>query len=142
MMHSRDDRQQRVYQWAVRTFGVGASQRDERLCRFFEEALEFVQACGVSRAMVNTIVEYVYSRPVGEARQEAGAAGLTLLAACEVLGFSADDAERAEFVRALSKDPTKLRDKQNVKAAAGVGVHICACRRADDPGACACRGVR
>ena len=59
----------------------------ERNHRFIEEALELVQACGCSKKDVLMLVDYVYDRPVGEIKQEAGGAMITLAALCIANGI-------------------------------------------------------
>ena len=117
---ARDTRQASVYLWAKKTFGEIAARLPERVSRLTEEVLEFAQACGIAKSDVLRLVDYVYARPVGDPRQEAGGVGLTLLAACECLGFSAEGAECAEWNRVQAIDVEVFRKKHNTKAAEGV----------------------
>lgn len=120
----RQRRQAKVLAWAVSTFGSIAKEPEERINRFLEESLELVQALNFSKERVMCLVEYVYSRPPGETFQEVGGVSLTLLALCQSLGLSADEAEAMEILRVLSADRSKFRDKQNRKAEAGVGGQV------------------
>ena len=75
--------QKRAMYWAKRCFGLTlATDIRERNQRFIEEALELVQACGMTRREAWGAVSYVYGRPVGEKRQEVGGAYTTLAALC------------------------------------------------------------
>lgn len=78
--------QLRVYFWMMKVFGAKffpiASDKRERNFRFVEEALELVQAAGMTRAEVDTLADYVYARPVGVLAQEVGGVELTLVALC------------------------------------------------------------
>lgn len=120
----RDIRQTRVLTWVSDTFGAIATDQHERCARFIEEAIELAQSVGMPGSRVTALVDHVYSRPAGEARQEAGGVGITLLALCEVIGVSADGAEQAEFARVLSIDRERFRARQNVKADAGVAIRV------------------
>jgi hypothetical protein len=118
---SRNERQRIVFEWAVATFGKIASDPNERIDRFIEEALELAQAHGVNKHRVLDILEYVFSRPAGDVIQEIGGVGVTLMAYGESVSIHADDAEIVEVARILAADRTKFREKQDAKAAAGVG---------------------
>lgn len=121
LRYFRGRRQSAVMKWAVSAFGDIAEDPQERINRFIEESIELAQALGVDKDRVCHIVNYVYSRPVGEIFQEVGGASLTLLALCETIGINTDDAEAIELERVLGMDLEKLRAKQNSKAEAGVG---------------------
>ncbi len=118
----RDRRQSHVYAWARSTFGEDAAVPNERAYRFLEEALELVQAEGISAADVALLTVHVFQKPKGEPEQEAGGVGVTLLAYCESKGFSAEQAERLEAERVFAIDPVYFRRRHNVKADAGVAV--------------------
>src|SRR5579872_2306460 len=75
--------QQHVEPWLLACFGEQiAADTVERNHRFFEEAAELVQACGMPKHEAHQLVEYVYGRPVGEPNQEAGGVMVTLAALC------------------------------------------------------------
>lgn len=64
-------------------FGAAISaDRPERSHRFVEESLELGQALGCTREAAHQLVDYVFSRPVGEPRQEVGGVMVTLAALC------------------------------------------------------------
>lgn len=116
----RDSRQFQVIRWCADTFGFGvATDGRERAKRFLEEAIELAQACGISFDELEDVAAHVYSKPVGDIAQEIGGVGVTLLALAHNFGFSADEAERKELDRVLSKDPAHFRARQDAKAAAG-----------------------
>ncbi len=110
-----------VYDWAVNTFGIVATSQDERAARFLEEAIELVQAMGLSEIMAEAILARVYSRNPGDPAQEIGQAQLTLECLAETAGFCADAEAELEFerIRRLPKDYFVRR--QNAKAKIGIG---------------------
>lgn len=66
---------------------VATADRPQRAHRFLEEALELFQAVGCSRDEAYQLVDYVFSRPVGEKTQEVGGVMVTLAALCNAWGF-------------------------------------------------------
>lgn len=69
--------------WIRECFGEEfARSKKERALRFIEEALEVVQASGLTQGEALTLVDYVFSRPVGEVKQEVGGAVVCLAALC------------------------------------------------------------
>jgi hypothetical protein len=156
-MYSTDrfTRQIFVRQWVVNTFGVNAMGIEERILRFFEEATELAQACGLTKAAALRILNHVYSRPVGETPQEVGGVGVTLLALCAALDLGADELEELEVSRI--KDPkltAKIQRKQLMKIRAGIsafrecldcagrGWHVGECHPQEVCGACDGKGYK
>jgi hypothetical protein len=119
-MSDRDDRQARIFEWARSTFGEANIGPHERLRRFIEEAVELAQAGGLTREQIEAIVQHVYAKPPGVPQQEAGGVGVTLLAYCQAMGFSADASESAEVERVLAIDPAYFRRRHDMKAEAGI----------------------
>lgn len=119
-IETRDDRQRATAAWAARTFGGSCMTLRERAARFAEEAIELVQACGLSEEDVLRLIDYVYNRPVGTITQEAGGVGVTLMALCEVAGVSADTEEARELVRVQAKSTAHFRARHEAKAAQGI----------------------
>ena len=117
----RDHRQRVVAEWTLRTFGAESMTIEQRTLRFLEEALEVAQ-CFVSKEDAQRLLDYVYTRPVGNPKQEIGGVGVTLLVLAEVLGLSASAEEMRESdrVRAIPRDV--FRARHNAKAAAGIAV--------------------
>ena len=109
------DLQKETADWVVETFGE-ASSNDivERPLRFLEEALELVQAVGLSKEEVLNIVNYVYDRPVGETFQEIGGVLLTLSALASAVNVSLGDAWTIELARAKA-NVDKILAKQASK---------------------------
>jgi len=122
-MTKRDDRQQAVHKWVRETFGERTLALEERVMRVLEEAAELAQAEGLTRVKALAIIEHVFNKPDGDPMQEAGGVGVTLLAYCAARGISAELAEDMEFKRVQSIDPARFRERQNVKAAVGIGIH-------------------
>lgn len=119
-MMERDARQKLVLEWVKNTFGPATTGSHERALRLLEEAIELVQAEGITRSEVEAIIDHVFRKPPGKPEQEAGAVGVTLLAYCEARGFSADAAERIEYERVSKIDPSHFRARHNLKADAGI----------------------
>jgi hypothetical protein len=119
-------RQQRAFEWCRRAFGVSvAENRPERAARFLEEAIELAQVVGLPEEAAARLVRHIYSRPVGEIRQEVGGVSVTLLILCEQLGINADWEEAKELARVVAKtaqDPEHFAHRLDAKAAAGVGI--------------------
>ena len=73
--------QYRVKPWMDKCFGSTISKdRIERNHRFLEEALELVQACECTAEEAHQLVDYVFSRPIGDKPQEVGGVMVTLAA--------------------------------------------------------------
>ena len=115
--------QARVGEWVRTRFGTGHDRR-ECAMRLLEEAVELAQAEGVGKAETGRVVAYVFDKPAGEPDQEAAGAGVCLLA----WGAAADrplwQLIEAEIERIHSKTADHFRARQNVKAAAGIGVRV------------------
>jgi len=96
--------QQRVQPWMLACFGeMIAGDREERNHRFFEEAAELVQACGMSASEAHQLVDYVYGRPVGEPAQEVGGVMVTLAALCLANDMDMHAAGETELARIWTK---------------------------------------
>ena len=107
--------QQRVQPWMMSCFGPEISaDRIKRNHRFIEEALELVQATGCTKSEAHQLVDYVYSRPVGEPPQEVGGVMVTLAALCLANGYDMHEAGETELARIWTK-VEKIRAKQAAK---------------------------
>ncbi|WP_196484968.1 hypothetical protein [Burkholderia stagnalis] len=107
--------QSRVQPWLLECFGAEiASNRAERNHRFLEEALELVQACGCTASEAHQLVDYTFSRPLGEPTQEIGGVMVTLAALCLANGRDMHAAAEAELARVWTK-VEQIRAKQAAK---------------------------
>ncbi|WP_454710994.1 hypothetical protein [Cupriavidus nantongensis] len=107
--------QERVQPWMMECFGAEiAADQQERNHRFLEEALELVQACGATASEAHQLVDYVYSRPVGEKHQEVGGVMVTLAALCLAHGLDMHVAGETELARIWTK-VEQIRTKQAAK---------------------------
>ncbi|HET7675664.1 MAG TPA: hypothetical protein VFL54_09105 [Gammaproteobacteria bacterium] len=107
--------QARVVSWLLKCFGSEISKdRTERSYRFLEEALELVQACGCSRKEALQLVDYTFSRPLGEKKQEVGGVMVTLAALCAAQGIDMMQSGEVELKRVWTKIP-QIRAKQQAK---------------------------
>ncbi len=117
---ARDRRQADVIAWARRAFGDDqAVSIPQRGLRLLEEAIEAFQAAGGEGVQGHELIDYVFGRPVGELRQELGGIGVTVLCLAAAAGISADEAERMEVERVLSKPLDYFRQRNAAKNAAG-----------------------
>ncbi|HEX8610217.1 MAG TPA: hypothetical protein VF800_02930 [Telluria sp.] len=107
--------QHRVQPWMMACFGpMIAGDAEERNHRFFEEATELVQACGMTAAEAHELVDYTFGRPVGEKHQEVGGVMVTLAALCLAQGLDMHDAAEVELARIWTKVDA-IRAKQAAK---------------------------
>jgi hypothetical protein len=101
--------QERVADWGRAAFGeqmiveTSLSVKAERCHRFMEESLELVQAAGTTKEEVLQLVDYVYSRPVGELPQEIGGTLVCLAALCWKFGEDMDALGEQELARIWTK---------------------------------------
>jgi NTP pyrophosphatase (non-canonical NTP hydrolase) len=117
---NRDRRQAEVARWAAECFGrEQATSLPQRGIRLLEEAVELAQAAGCERAMALALVDYVFSRPVGELGREIGGVSTTLLALAEAAGTSADEEEAREVARVLAAPREHFAARNAAKNAAG-----------------------
>ncbi len=104
--------QSRVRPWLVACFGEDFDQEHHaREARFIEEAIELFQARGRSFDELISVAKYVYSRPVGEVRQEVGGVMTTLAALCIISKIDMHEAGEAELARIWTKVEA-IREKQ------------------------------
>lgn len=107
--------QARVWSWIVTCFGNDvAFNKEERSDRFLEEVFELLQSGGYDPSRVDALKAYVWSRPVGEPKQEAGGVMLTLSALLSASEINMRDASETELERVWSKIE-KIRAKQAAK---------------------------
>lgn len=99
-MRLSDNFQIRVAEWRAACFGRNvAFDKDERLHRFVEEALEPAQASGCSKDDVVQLVDYVFSRPPGDLAGEVGGVMVTLAGLCEASDINLEDSGELELAR-------------------------------------------
>jgi hypothetical protein len=123
MKLTRDGRQHAVHIWCIRAFGSEhASSVPQRAVRLLEETIEAYQAAGASAEMAHKLVDYVFSRPVGDLAQELGGIGVTLLALAEAARLNADDEEEREVNRVLSLPLEHFTKRNKAKDEAGFNV--------------------
>ncbi len=116
----RDQRQGMIADWAKKAFGeVEATSLPQRGLRLLEEAIEAFQACGGDEEIAHKLVAFVFARPKGTVAQELGGVAVTTLALAAAAGLSADEEERREVHRVLSKPPREFTERNASKNAAG-----------------------
>ena len=106
--------QQRVADWMAACFPPSASlDREERVYRFLEEALELAQSSGCSRKDAHLLVNYVFSRPVGLPELEVGGVMVTLAGLCAAAGIDMNDAANHELERNWARIDAIRRKQAN-----------------------------
>lgn len=119
-IYERDARQEWVFDWVTEAFGAEhANSLPARSTRFLEEAIELYQAAGGDLAMAHKLLDFVFSRPIGELPKEIGAVGLTLLSVAAAAGVNCDAEELREVDRVTSQDPAVFATRNREKNAAG-----------------------
>jgi hypothetical protein len=106
-----------VKNWLVECFGqTTANDRVERNWRFLEEALELVQSLGSSAEDAHKLVDYVFSRDVGEPFQEVGGTMVCLAGLCAAASIDMENAALTELERINSSEiMEKIRRKHAAK---------------------------
>lgn len=109
------DLQHEVAGFVLDTFGDQlALDPVERGARFIEEALELIQATGITREHAHAMVDYVYDRPVGKVADEVGGAGITLMALANVEQLNVLQCVAETLGRAEGRIE-KIREKNKAK---------------------------
>lgn len=107
--------QNRVNNWMMECFSMQICRDTvERNHRFLEEALELVQSLGCTQSEAMQLVDYVFSREVGEPTQEVGGVVVTLAALCLANDFDMMQCGETELARIWTKID-KIREKQASK---------------------------
>lgn len=119
--------QKDVLDWVRNTFGQEYLNDRERALRFIEEALELVQAIGLSTVEVMAVLNHVYARPEGYYPQEMGGVMITLEALAEHLGVNLDEQSCSEWSRINGLPQSHFDAAAKRKQSAGV----CCVLRAD-----------
>lgn len=87
---------------------------DERIARFLEEALELVQALGMTRDAALQLVYYTFSRPAGEPAQEFGGMLTTAAVLADFTGRDLMACGEAELARVWAPEVIeKIRGKRS-----------------------------
>jgi hypothetical protein len=109
--------QKRVLFWAKKCFGLTlATDVNERNQRFAEEALELLQACGMTKRSVLGAVKYVYNRQIGEKKQEVGGTYTTLALLCAANGIDMVAEGERDLLEIDNEETSKrIREKRMTK---------------------------
>src|SRR6185312_5264384 len=83
---------------------------EQRSFRFLEEALELAQAVGTTREEALKLVDYVYSRPIGQVGQEIGGVMVTLAGVATVCAELVNSCAEDELARCIA-NTAKIRMK-------------------------------
>lgn len=96
--------QTKVDAWIIACFGQKVrDDKIERNHRFLEEALELVQSTGCTANEAHQLVDYVFSRPIGDPGPEVGGTMNTLAALCNANGIDLDHEAEHELARIWGK---------------------------------------
>ena len=113
--------QDRVWRWLHECFGFKvANDLTERCDRALEEHLELLQSLGYDRERIPLLVDYVYSRQIGEPSQEVGGVMVTLAALCAVAEI---DMEEAAFVELVRIETPSIMERIRAKQASKRDIH-------------------
>lgn len=119
--------QDRASEWAVECFGkADAMNRQMRIFRFLEEALELAQAGGCSKDEAARVLEYVFGRPIGAINQEVGGTMVSLAVLCEAFGLDMEGCAEAEYTRILA-NVEKIRARHAAKPLFADSAQRCRC---------------
>lgn len=113
-------RPKRFLRWAFEMFGHVAHDRQERLSRFVEEAVELAHAENMPRELLGKITERVYSRERGFVAKEIGQAQATLEMFAESIGLSSDGEAQREWDRVQSIPREEWERRHSAKVALGI----------------------
>jgi NTP pyrophosphatase (non-canonical NTP hydrolase) len=118
--------QSECFNWATRCFGEQiVKDTRERGRRVVEEACELGQAAGLTKEDCHQLVDYVFSRPVGDAWQEVAGTLVTVLTLAGAMGIDAETAIDTELDRINLPDVfAKIRLKQVSKELHGIGTSV------------------
>ena len=106
------DFQDAVDEWMLKCFGKTIARDTlERNHRFLEEALELVQSKGCTKDEAHQLVDYVFSRPVGDPEEEIGDTLLSLAALCTASKFSMEKCAIQGLLKATKKTE-QIREKR------------------------------
>lgn len=114
------NRPKEFLQWAVDMFGQIALDRQERLSRFVEEAIELAHAEGMRLDLMEKIVARVYSRERGNTAKEIGQAQACLETFAESIGLSSDAEATIEFERVKAIPKEEWTRRHSAKVALGI----------------------
>ena len=117
----RRHRQERMMAWCRGVFGAMGTGVHERALRFLEEAVELVQALGMTETQAMRVLRYVYSRSPGEPEQELGGVAVTLNTLADACGLLLGECEENEFRRVQTMPKDVLIKSQRRKANNGIG---------------------
>lgn len=113
--------QQIALDWAIRCFGSEhVYDLPTRSLRVAEEAIELVQAFGISKEKALQLVEMVYARPEGSVTQEIGGVAMTLTVLCAAQGVDLDVMFNYELRRVLAKDTAHFAKRNEEKIQLGM----------------------
>jgi uncharacterized protein (DUF1499 family) len=115
--------QKRAMYWGKNCFGLTlAMDLRERTHRFGEEAIELLQAYGMTKREVLGAVDYVFGRPIGDKRQEVGGVYTTLAMLCAADGIDMVGEGERDLLEIDNTETTKrIREKRMTKPDFGSG---------------------
>lgn len=112
--------QDRCEDWLTEVCRNDPTDLPERRARFIEEALELVQALGMSESDVMEVVGYVFNRPLGLPGQEFGGAQSTLAVLAAHAGYDLMEEAEQELARVWQPEVMdKIRRKRATRHGRG-----------------------
>ncbi|MGP1715571.1 MAG: hypothetical protein ACTS9Y_00195 [Methylophilus sp.] len=106
-----------VQEWVIKAFGqLHNNDKASRIHRAVEELLELAQSLNCTKEEVLQLVDYVFSRPVGEPKQELGGVMLTAAALANAFGMDMYECALTELARVnVPEIIEKIRRKEASK---------------------------
>lgn len=113
----------RICAWVINVMGMSLlDSKWERAMRVVEEVIELGQSCGLRESDISKLVQRVYSRSIGDPKQEAGGVMVTLIALASTCNINLISELKREVERIEKIDPEIVRKKQYEKYDANVGM--------------------
>lgn len=117
LSRNKEEFQNRIATWLHECFGdTIAKSVTERCYRFFEESAELIQSLGIPEEKAIELVKYVFSRDIGQPKQEVGGVMVTLAALCYAAELNMIKNGEDEYNRISQPEiMEKIRRKHNDK---------------------------
>lgn len=111
---------ERCWDWAMATFDESyVISLEERAMCLMEEAIEAAQTVGVHKARLKLLLDFVYSKGIGDLPQELGGVAVTLALFCKAVRRPLPMIQEAALNDCWNRQMI-IKDKHKAKLAAGV----------------------
>ncbi len=107
--------QERVRAWTTECFEDEVDlNKPTRQAQFLEEVFECAQAAGYPQDCAHQLLDYIYSKPVGDLKVEAGDVMTSFAAFCTAHEILLDECAEEALTRCIA-NTEKIREKQKTK---------------------------